>query len=252
MKMMSNELKYSASPLMSIIITTQLIIMVLFCSGDVCAAEWLSSSSSSSVSAAAASCYRKFVYDACNMEEFINKSLCGETLTPYADYIKGSRRRLAQAALTHSKAQVRDAADFLLDELLQPKAPAATDENAVDLSSKGAMSDCQEQIADAEDQYIPSLAELAKAQPSNKMAFITHTGNAQTWISAALTYFTTCLDGLGGPQAAAAAAAAASSVPSAQAQLINRVYLAANLTEISLAFINRFAHSPTKSCSQYK
>lgn len=63
---------------------------------------------------------------------------------------------------------------------------------------KAAIKDCLEEINDTIDRLSKSVDELKKMGQSKGQDYQWHRSNVQTWISAALTDETTCVDGFGG------------------------------------------------------
>ncbi|CAH9144426.1 unnamed protein product [Cuscuta epithymum] len=203
---------YSRRPLLLSMIIV--IMLTLPCCGVSAAAElWWQSSPPEK-----RSLYLAFVKASCE-KDCLHPSMCLEQLSPHADQIQGSKRRLAAFALQLSQAGVKAAKDVILRKLAS-EAPTTEKEHS-------AMSDCREAVGNAADGIKGSLPPLAHAETGSP-EFGATMNDVLTWVSAALTDLDTCLDGL-------REAAAASS------DLGGQVEFASNLTSISLAMITSFA-----------
>ncbi|CAH9086220.1 unnamed protein product [Cuscuta europaea] len=170
------------APLM--MIRVLLLLSLLFCC-DRSAAQPPPPSSSAPI---IPSCNVNFINASC-YNATTHKPLCVESLTPYADYIGGSKRRIALVALCLSRAKARDAASFVVAKLKEPKRNLTRMEF-------GAMRDCQEEMKGLDEELRPSITELGQAKTGSPDAFAGHMGNVQTWVSAALTDIDTCFEGL--------------------------------------------------------
>ncbi|KAH7664753.1 Pectinesterase protein, partial [Dioscorea alata] len=101
-----------------------------------------------------------FIKSSCRSTTY--PELCVECLSAYAPALHRNPRQLAHAAL-----------------------------------SAGAIRDCFETMSDSLDQLRKSMKEMGKMSKSNdKRGFEWHLSNLQTWVSAALTDQSTCMDGL--------------------------------------------------------
>ncbi|KAI4344646.1 hypothetical protein L6164_011847 [Bauhinia variegata] len=110
-------------------------------------------------------------------------SLCIRTLSHYEGPAK-TPKDLAQAAVRVSLAHARRVSNYLRSQ----------SEN-VSKRQRVALSDCVEQLSDSVDELRRTLKEL---QHLRMKTFEWQMSNAQTWVSAALTYDDTCLDGFAG------------------------------------------------------
>ncbi|CAN1180532.1 Pectinesterase inhibitor 11 [Linum perenne] len=104
-------------------------------------------------------------------------TLCIHTLTPYAPTIRTSTRRLAVTALSVSLSTAKSTKSYV--SKLQPSKPREA----------AAVKDCAEEIEDTVDRLTKSIKE---------QSFEWHLSNIETWVSAALTDESTCVDGFGG------------------------------------------------------
>ncbi|CAN1180531.1 Pectinesterase inhibitor 11 [Linum perenne] len=111
-------------------------------------------------------------------------TLCIHTLTPYAPTIRTSTRRLAVTALSVSLSTAKSTKSYV--SKLQPSKPREA----------AAVKDCAEEIEDTVDRLTKSIKEL-KAMAGGQ-SFEWHLSNIETWVSAALTDESTCVDGFGG------------------------------------------------------
>ncbi|CAK7337065.1 unnamed protein product [Dovyalis caffra] len=116
-------------------------------------------------------------------------ALCVQSLSLYATSINQSPRQLIQTALSVSldKAQATKTFVYKLTKFkaLKPR-------------EKAAIKDCLEEIDDTVDRLVKSVKELKSVGSSKGQDYQWHISNVQTWISAALTDETTCVDGFAG------------------------------------------------------
>ncbi|KAL7136905.1 hypothetical protein ABFS83_10G061000 [Erythranthe nasuta] len=106
--------------------------------------------------------------------------ICLRTLSSYGG-AASTPRELALAAVRVSLADVRRAADFLA----QLKGDGRREQ--------GALSDCVEQMGDSVEELSKTLTALQHLRRGGDFQW--QMSNAETWVSAALTYEDTCLDG---------------------------------------------------------
>ncbi|CAN1180522.1 Pectinesterase inhibitor 11 [Linum perenne] len=154
-------------------------------------------------------------------------TLCIHTLTPYAPTIRTSTRRLAVTALSVSLSTAKSTKSYV--SKLQPSKPREA----------AAVKDCAEEIEDTVDRLTKSIKEL-KAMAGGRAggggaaeSFEWHLSNIETWVSAALTDESTCVDGFGGK-------AMDGEVREVVRGKVERVV---HLTSNGLALVNRYADS---------
>ncbi|KAL5996153.1 hypothetical protein ACLOJK_026226 [Asimina triloba] len=157
----------------------------------------------------------EYVRDACRVTKYPN--LCVRSLSTYSDEAKRSPQRWARAAVSVTLAEAESAGQYLArfkgGEGMRGRA-------------KMALLDCMECFQDTIDQLHSSLFELRRLQ---RKTFERQIGDIETWVSAALTYEDTCLDGwnrYGGAQARA---------------LRSKVGNVSMFTSNALALVNRLA-----------
>ncbi|GMI89388.1 hypothetical protein like AT5G20740 [Hibiscus trionum] len=114
-------------------------------------------------------------------------TLCLRTLSSYSGPVN-TPRDLAQAAVKVSLAHARKASSYLTTNVTASSSGKSGRERA-------ALSDCVEQMAESVDELSRTLSELKHLRGET---FEFQMSNAQTWVSAALTYEDTCLDGFEG------------------------------------------------------
>ncbi|CAN1754901.1 Pectinesterase inhibitor 11 [Linum perenne] len=110
-------------------------------------------------------------------------TLCIHTLTPYAPTIRTSTRRLAVTALSVSLSTAKSTKSYV--SKLQPSKPREA----------AAVKDCAEEIEDTVDRLTKSINAGGGGAAES---FEWHLSNIETWVSAALTDESTCVDGFGG------------------------------------------------------
>lgn len=106
--------------------------------------------------------------------------VCLRTLSSYGG-AASTPRDLATAAVRVSLAHVRKASEFL-SEL-----------KGSGRREQGALNDCVEQMADTVDELRKTMSALEHLRRGADFRW--QMSNAETWVSAALTYEDTCLDG---------------------------------------------------------
>uniref|UniRef100_A0A2N9I6Y8 Pectinesterase inhibitor domain-containing protein n=1 Tax=Fagus sylvatica TaxID=28930 RepID=A0A2N9I6Y8_FAGSY len=112
--------------------------------------------------------------------------ICLRTLSSYTGPAQ-TPKDLAQAAVKVSLSRARRVSHYLSQV-----------SGAKDVGSKrqqAALSDCVEQISDSVDELSKTLGELKHLRGET---FRWQMSNAETWVSAAMTYEDTCLDGFQG------------------------------------------------------
>ena len=108
-------------------------------------------------------------------------AVCLRTLRPYRS-TAGTPWDLARAAVNVSMAHVRKTTEFL------------TKAKGSGQRERGALNDCVEEMADAVDELSKTMSALQELRRGGD--FWWEMSNARTWMSAAITYEDTCLDGL--------------------------------------------------------
>lgn len=144
-------------------------------------------------------------------------SLCVQSLQAFAPSIRRSPRQLATTALAVSVSRARATAAYL-GRLSHARGLRGRDAAAV--------KDCVEIMGDSVDRLSQSIRELGRAGSGS---FDGHMSNVQTWVSAALTDETTCLDGFAGVR------------DPVRAGVRTRVVNVAHVTSNALALVNRYA-----------
>jgi len=154
----------------------------------------------------------RFIKVSCSTTRY--PTLCLESLSLYAATIKQSPRQMAQTALSVTLARAVSAKTFVkkLNKLkgLKPREYIA-------------LKDCSQGMADGADRLSKSVRELQRVAGKDSSWLVS---NVQTWVSAALTDASTCLDGFAGRP-----------LPSVTAEVTNVMKLTSN----ALALVNQFA-----------
>ncbi|KAL3647451.1 hypothetical protein CASFOL_008419 [Castilleja foliolosa] len=116
-------------------------------------------------------------------------SVCVDSLSSYASTIRKSPKQLVMTALSVSVERAQSTKSFVrnLSKLsgLKPREYAA-------------IRDCLEQVSDSVDRLSDSARELKRLGQGRGPEFIWHLSNLQTWVSAALTDDSSCMDGFSG------------------------------------------------------
>ncbi|MFS7925662.1 putative pectinesterase [Helianthus anomalus] len=120
--------------------------------------------------------------------------LCVKTLLPYANKNDlPSPQKLAQISLTTCLAKTRFTkayVDMVAKQLNKTKNPGEYQ----------ALEDCLRQINNGVNQITLSVKELQQMGKDGEEKFSWHESNVQSWVSAALTDATTCMDGILGDE----------------------------------------------------
>ncbi|KAL3837905.1 hypothetical protein ACJIZ3_022496 [Penstemon smallii] len=149
-------------------------------------------------------------------------TVCVQSLSTYASAIQKNPRQLITTALTVSVDRAQSTKTFVtkLTKLrgLKPREYAA-------------LKDCLEEVSDSAERLSNSVRELKSLGRARGPEFIWHMSNLQTWVSAALTDDSTCLDGFSGR------ALNGRIKTSIRARMTN----VAQVTSNALALCNRFA-----------
>lgn len=172
---------------------------------------------------AAGSSYTNFVKSSCSAVQY--PALCVQSLAAYASTIKQSPRQLAQTALAVSLARARSTKDFVA---------RAAKFRGLKAREYKAIKDCLEEMDDSVDRLAKSVKELKSTGGSKGQDFLRHVSNVQTWVSAALTDVTTCLDGY----------ASAALNGRLKTSIRSRALNVAQVTSNALALVNQYASKP--------
>lgn len=146
--------------------------------------------------------------------------VCVRSLAVYAPAVRHSPRQLARAALSVSVARARNASSFISRLSAHAKSPRA---------QRGAIRDCLEIVSDSVDRLGQSVKELNRMGRYGSARFRWHLSNVQTWVSAALTDESTCLDSLAQDRKSA----------NVRAQIKEKIVQVAHVTSNALALVNR-------------
>nr|XP_043620290.1 pectinesterase inhibitor 9-like [Erigeron canadensis] len=124
--------------------------------------------------------------------------LCVETLLPYVSRSGlPSPQMLSQISLATCLSKARYTKTYL--NMIAKKLLVNETGSSVDESSEynyQAIEECLRQINDGVNQITHSFKELQQIGKDGDEKFVWHESNVQTWVSAALTDATTCIDGL--------------------------------------------------------
>ncbi|CAL5359905.1 hypothetical protein CsSME_00050235 [Camellia sinensis var. sinensis] len=163
-----------------------------------------------------------FIKSSCRATSY--PALCVHSLSSYATKIQQSDKQLAQAALAVSLARARSTSVFV---------SKMTKVSGMKPRERQAVKDCVENMGDTVDQLGKSIQELGRVSRRAKKShdFMWHMSNVQTWVSAALTDESTCVDGFGEH-------AMDGDVKGA---IKSRVVSVSKVTSNALALVNRFA-----------
>ncbi|MFS7932713.1 putative pectinesterase [Helianthus anomalus] len=117
--------------------------------------------------------------------------LCVQTLLPYVTKTGlPSSRLLAEISLASCLSKARFTKAYL--NMVANK----LNETEANLGNNQAIEECIQQINDGVNQITQSFKELQKIGKDGDENFVWHETNVQTWVSAALTDATTCIDGI--------------------------------------------------------
>ncbi|CAA6666820.1 unnamed protein product [Spirodela intermedia] len=162
-----------------------------------------------------------FIRTSCRSTRY--PALCEHSLTGFAGAVRRNPRQLAQTALAVTIYRARSASTFvghLMDGARKIRSREA-----------GAVRDCIENVSDSVDRLRRSVAEFGRMGKPGTPSFAWHLSNVQTWVSAALTDETTCLDGFSGTNVDAAMKTA----------IRRKIVGLAQETSNALALVNRIA-----------
>ncbi|KAG6538700.1 pectinesterase inhibitor 9-like [Zingiber officinale] len=187
------------------------LVLVLVASVAICA----SASSAPAVGHRASA----FIRSSCRATRYPN--LCERSLSTYAPPVRRSPRGVAVAALSVSAAKARSASAFV-SRMCGGKPTSGRTREA------GAVKDCLETMRDSVDRLRHSIREIGRMGPARSLRFSWHLSNVQTWVSAALTDQSTCLDSV-----------SQNAGPTVRAAIRKRVVEVAQVTSNALALVNR-------------
>ncbi|KFK32788.1 hypothetical protein AALP_AA6G288400 [Arabis alpina] len=168
-----------------------------------------------------------FIVSSCRTTRYT--TLCIKCLAPFAGKIRHNENRLAQTALAVTLFRVQSTTVYVAK---------LTRVSGIKRREYLAVKDCIENLGDGLEMLAQSMRELKQVGRSRRGQdeFLWRLSNVETWVSAALTDETTCLDGFDGK-------AMDGEVKSA---IRRRVVHVARVTSNALALVNRFAarHKP--------
>ncbi|CAN8308422.1 unnamed protein product [Cochlearia groenlandica] len=164
-----------------------------------------------------------FIVSSCHVTRY--QTLCIKCLAPFANKIRHNENRLAQTALAVTLVRVRSTTVHVA-KLIKARRIKRREYLAV--------KDCVENLGDGLAMLSQSMREMKHVGGSrrgDKEEFLWRLSNVETWVSAALTDETTCLDGFDGK------------VMDGVVKLVirRRVVHVARVTSNALALVNRFA-----------
>ncbi|KAL8111426.1 pectinesterase inhibitor 9-like [Apium graveolens] len=127
---------------------------------------------------------RAFVEKQC--EATLYTRLCIQGLLPFVNSRIQTQQQLAQVALSVSLTRARYTRTYVIgvSKQLQRRAP-----------DYAAVQDCLNQINDGVTQIAQSVKEFRQMSVDGEKQFLWHESNVQSWVSAALTDATACIDG---------------------------------------------------------
>lgn len=164
-----------------------------------------------------------FVRDACSVTKY--RDLCIHSLAPFSNIARNSPGKWARAGVSVTIGEVKNVTQFLY-KLKRSK--------LMRRRNRLALLDCIECFQDTIDELHKSLGILRRLSARE---FDRQMGDLTTFVSAALTYEDTCLDGFEGQKATAT-----------QVYLLkNRVLKATYFTSNALALINKLATTSLES-----
>lgn len=128
---------------------------------------------------------RAFVEKRCQSTRYLK--LCVQSLLPHVNSTIQTQEQLAQVALSVSLARARYTRAYVIKVAKQLQQTRTSDHLAVQ--------DCLDQINDSVTQIAQSIKEFRQMCIDGEKQFFWHESNVQSWVSAALTDATTCIDG---------------------------------------------------------
>ncbi|OAY59962.1 21 kDa protein [Manihot esculenta] len=180
--------------------------------------------------AGSASSPRDFIKASCKATRY--PDLCVQCLSGYANAIQQNEQHLALTALSVSLARARSAAAFVTK---------LTKVRRIKPRENQAVKDCIENMGDSVDRLSQSITELGHLGQAVGQDFVRLISNVQTWVSAAITDQSTCLDGFAGRFMDG----------NVKIAVKRRVTNAAQVTSNALALVNHFAsRHHTSACGE--
>lgn len=161
-----------------------------------------------------------FIRSSCKSTTY--PALCVQSLSAYAASIQQSPRQLAVTALSVSLSRAQSAKSFVT-KLRKFRNLKHREYEAI--------ADCLDEMGDTVDRLSKSVQELNHMGRAKGQDFVWHMSNVETWVSAALTDESTCVDGFGGK------ALEGKVKSSVRAQVVN----VAQVTSNALSLINKFS-----------
>ncbi|CAG7894224.1 hypothetical protein BRARA_B02719 [Brassica rapa] len=163
-----------------------------------------------------------FIVSSCRTTRY--PTLCVKCLAAFASKIRCNENRLAQTGLAVTLVRVRSTTAYLAK---------LTKARRVKRREYLAVKDCVENLGDGLTMLAQSMREMKRVGRSGRgrEEFLWRLSNVETWVSAALTDETTCLDGFDGKFMDGVVKMA----------IRRRVVHVARVTGNALALVNRFA-----------
>lgn len=128
---------------------------------------------------------RAFVEKQCQATRYTK--LCVQGLLPFVNSTIHTQQQLAQVALSVSLSRARYTRAYVIGVSKQLRQRRTPDYAAVE--------DCLNQINDGVLQIAQSVKEFRQMSIDGEKQFLWHESNVQSWVSAALTDATACIDG---------------------------------------------------------
>ncbi|KAK8945733.1 hypothetical protein KSP40_PGU019027 [Platanthera guangdongensis] len=164
----------------------------------------------------------QFIRSSCKVTQYPN--LCEKSLCDFKPALqRRSPRQLAHAALTVTSQRAVRVSNFVR----RVSADAGKSSPARGSHYGGGVRDCVETLGESVDRLRLSVKEMERMGRYRSRSFRWHLSNVQTWVSAAITDQTTCIDSLAEDKSAAG--------PQIRSQIVYVNHLASN----ALALINR-------------
>lgn len=163
-----------------------------------------------------------FIESSCRTTRY--PTLCVKCLAAFANKIRHNENRLAQTALAVTLVRVRSTTVYVAK---------LTKARSIKRREYLAVKDCVETLGDSLEMLAQSMREMKQVGRSGRGQdeFLWRLSNVETWVSAALTDETTCLDGFDGKVMDGMVKSA----------IRRRVVHVARVTSNALALVNRFA-----------
>ncbi|OVA00224.1 Pectinesterase inhibitor domain [Macleaya cordata] len=166
----------------------------------------------------------EYVRDACSVTRY--QDICIHSLESYSNSAKRSSRKWAQAAVAVAMGEAKNVTHYLY-KLKQNGSIRRR-------RQRTALSDCIECFEETIDNIGNSLGELRRL---NAKRFDAQMGNVETWMSSALTYEDTCMDGFEG-----------SNRKGKQVKLLrNKIWKMSCITSNALALVSKLASAGERS-----